>query len=50
MKDIIDLCNRDKDDNGIENDQFNPCYYNGTLYAPQGIPALQSNRENTEKI
>ena len=23
MKDIIALCNRDKDDNGIENDQSN---------------------------
>ncbi len=50
MKDIIALCNRDKEDNGIENDQPNTCYHNGTLYAPQGIPSLQGDRENTQKI
>ncbi len=51
MKDtLIELMNRDKEDNGIENDQFNPCYYNGNVYAPQGIPPLQSIRENTQKI
>ena len=51
MKDtLIDLMNRDLTDNGIENDQFDTCYHNGTLYAPQGIPSLQRDRENTEKI
>ena len=51
MKDtLIELMNRDLNDNGIENDQSNPCYHNGTIYAPQGIPSLPSVRENTEKI
>ena len=50
MRDIIALCNRDKEDNGIENDQSNTCYHNGNVYAPQGIPPLQSIRENTQKI
>ena len=51
MKDtLLELMNRDKEDNGIENDQPNTCYHNGTLYAPQGIPSLQGDRENTEKI
>ena len=51
MKDtLIELMNRDKEDNGIENDQSNTCYYNGNVYAPQGIPTLQSIRENTQKI
>ena len=50
MKDIIALCNRDKEDYGIENDQFNTCNDYVCVHNQKRVSVCQRAQKETKKI